>query len=194
MQRGSLLFATSNSGKLAEARAVAAQVDISLVGVDETALSVGCAPPRVAEIGSTYEENAVLKARTYAAWAGCAAISDDSGLELDQKGGWPGVYTAHYGVARLFAELIRGVRYSGRFRCCAALAEPGGRTVAVTASLVGCFVVPLEGATVLDPSLPFSSFFYPENAGDSLSMLMRREGGFRSHRRKALLKLLGVVR
>jgi XTP/dITP diphosphohydrolase len=193
MQRGSLLFATRNKGKLAEASAVATRFGISVRGIDDLSPSVRCAPPEVLETGSTYEENAVLKARSYAAWAGGPAISDDSGLEIQEMGGLPGVYTAHYGLARLLAELIPGVRYAACFRCCMALAEPAGRTITVAVSLPGAFVRPIDGAAILDPALPYSSFFYPQNESESLSMLMRREGGYSSHRTKALIKLLEVV-
>jgi XTP/dITP diphosphohydrolase len=193
MLRGPFLFATRNRGKLAEVSTIAAQLNIAIVGLEEVSRSVGCTAPEVPETGSTYEANAVLKARRYAVWAGVTALSDDSGLEVEQLRGLPGVYTAHYGVARVFAELTPGVQYRARFRSCMALAEPGGRVVAVTAALDGTLIVPPESAIVVDTSLPYSSFFYPENESRSLSVLMRQGAGFPSHRMKALVKLFEAI-
>jgi XTP/dITP diphosphohydrolase len=190
-----VLFVTTNKGKLAEVMGIAARFGIPMLGIDQVLKSKGLSQPDVPETGLTYEENALLKARSYAAWAGCATVSDDSGLELDRLWGLPGVYTAHYGIERLFSQLTKGGEYRARFSCCMALAEPGGRTVTVTAKLDGLFVVPKsEGVAVVESSLPFSSFFYPLNESSSLSLLMRQKAGYLSHRTKALVKLFEVVR
>jgi XTP/dITP diphosphohydrolase len=98
---------------------------------------LGIAPPE--ETGSSFLANALLKGRHAAAAAGCAAIADDSGLEVDALGGAPGVYSARYAGpdaddaannAKLMAALAstplsaRGARY----RCVLAFIEPATQT------------------------------------------------------------------
>jgi XTP/dITP diphosphohydrolase len=130
-----LLLATANPGKLRELRAILAEVPVELVGLAEVADG---APPEVEEVGATFLDNARLKARTYAAWSGMAAVADDSGLEVDALGGAPGVRSARYAgqgatdqenLDKLLKELV-GVppaRRSARFRCTAVLTDPPGR-------------------------------------------------------------------
>ena len=127
-----LLLATRNPGKVREVRAILAGTGVELVGLDEVGLGE---PPEVAETGTTFLENARLKARAYAAWAGMAALAEDSGLEVDALGGAPGVYSARYAgpgatdeanLARLL-EALAGVppeRRTARFRCAAVLTDP----------------------------------------------------------------------
>jgi XTP/dITP diphosphohydrolase len=131
-----LLLATANPGKLAELRAILTGVPVELVGLNDVEAG---SPPEVEETGATFLDNARLKARAYAAWAGLPAVADDSGLEVDALGGAPGVRSARYAgegagdrenLDKLLKELV-GVppeRRSARFRCAAVLADPPGRT------------------------------------------------------------------
>src|SRR3984893_3397396 len=86
-----LLIAAGNAGKAAEIRAV-------LVDSRITFRTLGDFPEigAVEESGSTYEENAVLKARAYAQQTGLWALADDSGFEVSALGGAPGVFSARY--------------------------------------------------------------------------------------------------
>jgi XTP/dITP diphosphohydrolase len=86
---GAIVVATSNKGKLAELRALLGQ-DV----VIRTAAELGAELPE--ETGSTFAENAVLKARSVAAQTGRVAIADDSGLEVTALDGNPGVYSARF--------------------------------------------------------------------------------------------------
>ena len=85
-----LVIATANPGKLREFQALLA--DLAVAPVAQGALGV-TAPE---ESGTTFAENALLKARHAAAASGAAAIADDSGLEVDALGGAPGIYSARY--------------------------------------------------------------------------------------------------
>jgi non-canonical purine NTP pyrophosphatase (RdgB/HAM1 family) len=87
----SLLIATTSAGKIRELTALLAAVPARLV----TPTSLGITLD-VEETGSTYEENARLKATAYARAAGIATLAEDSGLEIDALGGEPGVYSARY--------------------------------------------------------------------------------------------------
>jgi XTP/dITP diphosphohydrolase len=130
--RPRLLLASGNPGKLRELRAILEGLPVELVGLAEAGAGE---PPEVAETGATFLENAVLKARAYAAWSGLAAVADDSGLEVDALGGAPGVRSARYAgegagdranLDKLLAELdgVPPERRTARFRAAAVLVDP----------------------------------------------------------------------
>jgi XTP/dITP diphosphohydrolase len=92
MSRLRLVIATGNAGKMREFRQALSRLDVTLSSAAEVGIKVF---PE--EIGSTYEENALLKAGFVALQTGLPALSDDSGLEVDVLDGAPGVYSARYG-------------------------------------------------------------------------------------------------
>lgn len=129
-----LLIATTNQGKIIELRSLLASVPLlrlrSLAEFPET--------EDVEETGTTFSENAVLKATAYAGQTGLWTLADDSGLEVDALGGAPGVFSARYGgeglndaqrVERLLDELsgCPGQERSARFICVIAIADPQGQ-------------------------------------------------------------------
>jgi XTP/dITP diphosphohydrolase len=129
-----LLLASANQGKLRELRTILDGLPVELVGLAEAGLGE---PPEVEETGDTFLENALLKARAYAAWSGLAAVADDSGLEVDALGGAPGVRSARYAgpgagdqanLDKLLAALagLPPERRAARFRCAAVLVDPRG--------------------------------------------------------------------
>jgi XTP/dITP diphosphohydrolase len=129
-----LLLASANQGKLRELRTILAGLPVELVGLTQAGLGD---PPEVEETGATFLENALLKARAYAAWSGRAAVADDSGLEVDALGGAPGVRSARYAgegagdranLDKLLAALagVPPERRTARFRCAAVLVDPKG--------------------------------------------------------------------
>ena len=100
------------------------------------------------ETGTTYRENALIKARAGAAATGVLALGDDSGIEVDELGGDPGLHSARWGGPglddagriALLLERLRGVpaeRRTARFRCVIALVEPGGRARVVEGVVEG---------------------------------------------------------
>jgi XTP/dITP diphosphohydrolase len=102
-----LLIATTNPGKLREIRALMAGVRVKLVGLTDIA---PIAEPE--ETGATFEENARLKARYYAAQSGMWTVAEDSGLVIDALGGEPGVRSARFvrpdaSYAERFTEIFR---------------------------------------------------------------------------------------
>ncbi len=132
MELPRLLLASANQGKLRELRTILAGLPVALVGLAEAGLGD---PPEVEETGDTFLENALLKARAYAAWSRLAAVADDSGLEVDALGGAPGVRSARYAgpgagdranLDKLLAALdgVPPERRTARFRCAAVLVDP----------------------------------------------------------------------
>ncbi|MDD9814454.1 MAG: RdgB/HAM1 family non-canonical purine NTP pyrophosphatase [Gammaproteobacteria bacterium] len=126
------VLATANPGKLREIRQLLSGLPLALSAQSEHGLS------GADEVGATFIENALLKARHAAAATGLAAIADDSGLEVDILGGAPGIHSARYagpgaGDADNRAKLMRalaaaggegegeggGKKFPARFRCVA---------------------------------------------------------------------------
>jgi XTP/dITP diphosphohydrolase len=132
VSRPPLLLASANRGKLRELRTILEGLPVELVGLAEAGLGE---PPEVEETGDTFLANALIKAWTYAAWSGMAAVADDSGLEVDALGGAPGVRSARYAgpgasdqanLDKLLAALegVPPERRTARFRCAAVLVDP----------------------------------------------------------------------
>ncbi|GAB4329540.1 MAG: XTP/dITP diphosphatase [Dehalococcoidia bacterium] len=129
---GRLLLATNNPGKLREF--VRLLDDIPFEVVTPHDLGIALEPE---EIADSYAENAAAKARAFAAAAGCLALADDSGIEVDALGGEPGPRSARFGGpglddagrTRLLLEKLAGVpdeRRSARYRAVVAVASPEG--------------------------------------------------------------------
>ncbi|HLZ99845.1 MAG TPA: RdgB/HAM1 family non-canonical purine NTP pyrophosphatase [Steroidobacteraceae bacterium] len=121
-RRERLVIASSNAGKLREFRELLAGLPFDVIAQGD----LGIASPE--ETGTSFLENALLKARHAAGAAQAAAIADDSGLEVDALGGAPGIYSARYaGVgaddAANNAKLLRALKSapqqarSARYRC-----------------------------------------------------------------------------
>ncbi|MFK7815157.1 MAG: RdgB/HAM1 family non-canonical purine NTP pyrophosphatase [Gammaproteobacteria bacterium] len=90
MNNGEIVLASGNSGKLREIQAVLDEQRFKLIKQSE--LDV----PDVPETGTTFVENAIIKARHAAKLTGLPALADDSGIEVDALDGAPGVYSARY--------------------------------------------------------------------------------------------------
>jgi XTP/dITP diphosphohydrolase len=133
-----LLIATGNKGKVAEFQSLLASLPLRLRGLAEFP-AIG----EVEETGSTFSDNAVLKASAYARGTGLWTLADDSGLEVDSLGGAPGVFSARYGgvgaddarrIELLLGELSQyaGQERRARFVCVIAIADPVGRIANVS--------------------------------------------------------------
>ena len=128
-----LLIATKNRGKKREYEELLSGLALDLVMPEELGIDL-----QVVEDGSTYTENALLKARAYARATGMLTLADDSGLEVDALRGQPGGRSARYAWEGASDEdryelLLRNLtsvfdaRRSARFRCAIALVWPDGR-------------------------------------------------------------------
>ena len=150
--------------------------------------------PAVEETGSTFAENAILKAVATSSQFPGVVVADDSGLEVDALNGAPGVYSARYAgdgasdeqnVAKLLAELRKqpdGPPYSARFRCVLALAKDG--------HLSGTFEGAIEG-TIVDAPRGMAGFgydpvFQPAGSTQTFAELSPAEKNRISHRARAI--------
>jgi XTP/dITP diphosphohydrolase len=129
-----ILVASGNRGKLIEYQQILAGESFQLLLPEDLGLKLV-----VEETGSSYAENAALKARAYALSSGLVSIADDSGLEVDALNGAPGLYSARYDPKPeandadrrlyLLAELVRRAAqhpWTARFHCTIAVSTPTG--------------------------------------------------------------------
>ena len=149
MSERRIVVATRSPHKLAELRALLYLRRTALVDLDELSVRED-----VEESGSTFEENALIKARFFAGVTRLPTLADDSGLEVDALGGQPGVRSARYaGVGasdednnrKLVAEMRRTPedQRSCRYRCVAILVDPRGSEIVAEGSCEGTVI--LEG-------------------------------------------------
>lgn len=133
--RNQILLATKNTGKILEMRKMIAELPLEVCGLVDFP-----GTKEVAETGTTFAENARLKAVGYALQTGITALADDSGLEIDALGGRPGVLSARYGgestcfetkMKMLLDELINADCADRRahFSCAIAISDENGRVL-----------------------------------------------------------------
>jgi XTP/dITP diphosphohydrolase len=184
-----LLIATRNAGKVREVRPLLEGLPVRLRSLAEFSEVT-----EVAETGSTFAENAVLKARGYAAQTRLWTLADDSGLEVDALGGAPGVFSARYGgegasdatrTARLLTELSRtgDTNRRARFVCVIAIADSDAR-------LVNTSTATCEGSIALAPrgenGFGYDPVFIPDGFQESFGELPLKIKQRISHRARAL--------
>jgi XTP/dITP diphosphohydrolase len=193
-----LLLATRNQGKIVEFRRIlddAAPGAIELVGLDQF--------PNlhdVDETGSTFQENALLKAREMSEATGLPAIADDSGLCVDALNGDPGIFSARWAgvhgddaanLAKVLAQL-EGVEDSNRgafFICVAALYLPGGQSHCEEGRFYGSILRQPVGAN----GFGYDPIFAPQGMDISSAQMSAEEKDAVSHRGKALRAIAPFV-
>ncbi len=141
-ERERLIFATGNAHKMTEIRAILGD-RYDVVSMKEAGISAD-----IVEDGKTFEANALIKARAVSKLAGCMAMADDSGLEVDYLGGMPGIYSARflgedtsYDIKnRVIIDMLQKAAPSertARFVCAIACAWPDGREEVVRGVMEG---------------------------------------------------------
>lgn len=186
-----IVFATGNAGKMKEVRMILADPGVEVVSMKEAGISVD-----IEEDGSTYEENAMIKARAVAAKAdaGDIVLADDSGLEIDSLNGEPGVYSARYlGEDTPYSvknanliDRLQGVpdeRRTARFVCAIAAVLPDGRELTTRAAIEGRIGYEEKG----DGGFGYDPIFYVPELHKTTAELTGEEKNLVSHRGKALM-------
>jgi XTP/dITP diphosphohydrolase len=186
-----LLLATQNPGKLEEMRVLLAGMPFRVVTPRE--LGILDSPE---ETGSTFQENATLKARHYAKLTGKLAVADDSGLSVDALGGAPGLYSSRFGGEgrtdadrnALLLEKLQGIpdeRRTARFTCAVTVAMGDDVLFQTEAHVEGRIAHAPEGPNGFgyDPL-----FFYPP-FGRTFGTVPNADKDRVSHRGKAFARL-----
>lgn len=138
-----LIFATGNEGKLKEIRMILGDLGVEILSLKEAGINAD-----VEENGTTFEENAVIKATEIMKLTGEVVLADDSGLEVDALNKEPGIYSARYMghdtsyriknqsiIDRL--EGREGEERSARFVCAIAAAFPDGKVITTRGTMEG---------------------------------------------------------
>jgi XTP/dITP diphosphohydrolase len=202
MAADTVVLATRNAAKLRElARILGAQDDahhrgtqIRLAGLDEFP-----GAPDVPETGATFEENALLKARSIADYTGLPAVADDSGLCVDALNGMPGVLSARWagghGDDKANLELVLaqvadvpGARLGARFVCAAALVTHSGEWV-VTGQVEGRLIRAPRGSG----GFGYDPIFLPEGFDQTTAEMTAEAKDAISHRGRAFRALAPFI-
>ncbi len=187
------VLATHNPGKLREMGEILKDFGIEVVSPRDLGLTVD-----VEETGTTFAENAMLKAKAICKAANLPAIADDSGLCVDALGGAPGVYSARYGGEGLddkgrYMLLLSSLRgaptRAAHFACAVACAFPNGDTLTAEGRCDGSIAyAPLgEGGFGYDP------VFLLPGTGKTFGQLTQEEKSAVSHRGRALKDFAGKL-
>ena len=190
-----LILASNNANKLKEFRSLVADLDIELLSQKEA----GC-DFEVEETGTTFEENAYLKAFAVTEATGIAAVADDSGLCVDALGGEPGIYSARYGLGhaasdeeryRYLLQKMEGVEdRSARFVCCICCTFPDGSVIRSRGECEGEILLAPKGQN----GFGYDPVFHPLCLNKSMAELNPEEKNAISHRGKALRAFIEELR
>jgi XTP/dITP diphosphohydrolase len=186
-----LVLATHNAHKVTELRRI---LGSRLDGIELLAYD----GPEPVEDGSTFEENALIKARAASAHTGLAAIADDSGISAAALGGAPGIHSARYAGTRDDADNVRlllqnlagAIDRSADFVCAAALVVPGGREHVRLGVWPGSVLVEPAGTG----GFGYDPVFRPTGFHVSAAELSPDEKNAISHRSLAFGALMPAVR
>ena len=191
-----LLLATRNPGKARELAVLLQGVPFTITTPQEEGIAL-----EVEETGATFEENAALKARAFAAASGLLTLADDSGLEVDALGGEPGVLSARYAGpqasdeerVRYLLGKLQGIEWNkrhARFRSVIAVAEPTGA--------FKLFEGACEGVIALEPrgkaGFGYDPVFYLPSLKKSMGELSPEEKNGISHRGRAARKAVEYLK
>lgn len=194
-----ILFATGNEGKMREIRDIMADLNIPVLSMREAGISA-----EIEEDGTTFEENALIKARAVAAavpGGHSIVLADDSGLEIDALGGEPGIYSARYmGEDTPYSEKnanlisrLAGVSKEGRtarFVCAIAAILPDGKEFTVRGVVEGQIDYELRG----EGGFGYDPIFYVPEFEKTMAEISAEEKNRISHRGKALELMKEVLR
>lgn len=185
-----VVIATKNKGKAKDFEALFSPLGYEVVTMFEVAPDM-----EIEETGTTFEENAVLKAETLAKELNTLVIADDSGLAVDALNGEPGVYSARYAgdhddeanIVKVL-EKLAGVpeeQRTARFCCALAIAGPEMETFTVFGTCEGVILEEKRGTN----GFGYDPIFYVPHLQRAMAELSPEEKGAISHRGNAIRKL-----
>ena len=183
-----IIFATGNEGKMREIRMIMADLGMEILSMKEAGLSAD-----VTENGTTFEENALIKAKAIAALCDDLVLADDSGLEIDALNKEPGVYSARYlgedtsyhVKNKNLIDRLEGVpeeERTARFVCSIAAVMPNGEAYVEKAAMEGRIGYEERG----ENGFGYDPIFVLPEFGKTTAELSPEEKNQLSHRGKAL--------
>ena len=192
-----IIFATGNENKMKEIRMILADCGYEILSMKQAGIDVD-----VVEDGSTFEENAIIKATEISKLAGedCVVLADDSGLEVDYLNKEPGIYSARYeGVDtpysirnQIIIDRLAGVpdeKRTARFVCAIAAAFPDGRVETRRGTIEGMIAYEPAG----ENGFGYDPIFFVPEFGKTTAELDPEEKNKVSHRGNALRMIKEVL-
>ena len=193
-----LLVATGNPGKVKEFAEMLTDLNVEWIGQKDTGYDMD-----VEESGSTFVENAILKATQWGKLTGHLTLADDSGLEVDALDGAPGLYTARYGSPEMTHEerylfLLKNIKdvpeakRTAQFRCVIAVSDGKGEVLTTVEGIC-------PGHITFEPrglnGFGYDPIFMPEDqGGKTMAELTSEQKHPISHRGLAITKLTPFLR
>ncbi len=183
-----IVFATGNQGKMREIRQILQDMDVEILSMKEAGIEID-----IVEDGTTFEENAIIKAKAVAEKTEHIVMADDSGLEVDYLNKEPGIYSARYmgedtpydiKNANLL-ERLEGVeddKRTARFVCAIATVLPGGEVITAHGIIEGRLAYEPAG----EKGFGFDPIFYLPEYGCTSAELSEEDKNAISHRGRAL--------
>lgn len=183
-----IIFATGNAGKMREIREIMSDMDVEILSMKEAGISAD-----INEDGTTFEENALIKAQAIAAYTDDIVLADDSGLEVDYLNKEPGVYSARYMGEdtsydiknQAILDRLAGVekeKRTARFVCAIAAVLPDKKTLVTKETIEGYIGDKPAGAN----GFGYDPIFYVDEYNCSTAELSEEQKNAISHRGKAL--------
>lgn len=191
-----IIFATGNEGKMKEIREILGDLGYEILSMKEAGISVD-----VVEDGTTFEENAIIKAKAISEACHEIVLADDSGLEVDYMNKEPGVFsarfmgedTSYHIKNQAIIDRLEGVpeeERTARFVCVIAAVFPDGRQVTKRATIEGIIGYEEKG----ENGFGYDPIFYLPEYGKTTAELSPEEKNAISHRGKALTAMKEELR
>lgn len=189
-----IIVASTNAGKIREIKAMLDEIGIEVKSIKDVCEG----DVDIEENGTTFKENALIKAQTLCNMINKPTLADDSGLEVDAMDKAPGIYSARfmgydtsYDIKnQAIIDAVEGKDRTARFICAMALCVPGEEPIIIEESFEGQIHTHIEGENGFgyDPI-----FFVPELNKTSASLTLEEKNQY-SHRAKALKKLYQILK
>lgn len=186
-----MIFATGNENKMVEIREILGDLPLEILSMKQAGIRAD-----IEENGTSFEENALIKAREVCRLAGEMVLADDSGLEIDYLNGEPGIYSARYMGENTsyrvknknLMERLEGVpdeKRTARFVCAIAAVFPDGKELVVRGTVEGIIGYEERG----ENGFGYDPIFYLPKRGLTTAELPPEEKNSISHRGNALRKM-----
>ncbi len=191
-----IIFATGNEGKMREIRVIMEDLGMEILSQKQAGFT-----GEADENGTTFEENAIIKAKAVAGqFPNDIILADDSGLEVDYLNKEPGIYSARYCGEdtsydvknQIILDRLAGVpdaERSARFVCAIAAVFPGGETYTTRATIEGQIGYEITG----ENGFGYDPIFYVPEFSCTTAQLSMEQKNELSHRGKALREMKGII-
>ena len=190
-----MIFATGNMGKMKEIKAILGDIGEEILSMKEAGIDMD-----IVEDGSTFEENAIIKAKAVMERTGQLALADDSGLEIDALNKEPGIYSARYMGEDTPYEIknsnliermkgVKGKDRSARFVCVIAAAFPDGEIITTRGTIEGVIAEEPAG----ENGFGYDPIVYVSEYGMTTGQMDPDAKNAISHRGKALTAMKKIL-